>query len=257
MPGNSNIVQTNRDKRLLQAVAQGRVIDREQAKAVAGFGSTTRVNARLLQLVRAGLLKRFFMGTRAGGTKALYALSRKGAGVAEVPGRLVQRKNGALLVGDQFVQHQLALNAIWIQAKFRLIPLPKVQFIRWLAFPSPLSKRIPLIPDGYFELKSGAGIQSIFCEVDLGTESLKVWGKKIALYIQLAATGEFEQLFKNNRFRVLVAVSSERRLESIRSAVRKHTDKLFWFATLNNINEQGLFAPIWRRPEGNEHGLLS
>ena len=37
-----------------------RVIDREQAKCIAGFGSTTRVNIRLLALTRAGLLRRFY-----------------------------------------------------------------------------------------------------------------------------------------------------------------------------------------------------
>jgi FlaA1/EpsC-like NDP-sugar epimerase len=44
-----------------------RVVDREQAKIVAAFGSTTRANARLLALTRAGLLRRFFLGTRGGG----------------------------------------------------------------------------------------------------------------------------------------------------------------------------------------------
>jgi len=56
-----------------------RIIDQEQAKIVAGFGSTTRANVRLLGLTRAGFLRRFFLGTTAGGTKALYAISRQGA----------------------------------------------------------------------------------------------------------------------------------------------------------------------------------
>src|SRR6478752_3394702 len=109
MPGNSacSIVLTDRDRLLLKELAIGEVIDREQAKRIAGFKSTTRANDRLLKLVRAGFLRRFFLGTRAGGTKAIYSLSAKGAQVVHIEGRLIKRKNNSLLVGDLFVEHQL------------------------------------------------------------------------------------------------------------------------------------------------------
>lgn len=250
MPGNSAcpIVLTDRDRLLLQELAIGKVIDREQAKKIAGFKSTTRANDRLLKLVRAGFLRRFFLGTRAGGTKAIYSLSAKGAQVVHIEGRLIKRKNNSLLVGDLFVEHQLAVNSIWIEAKFTPIPVPDVQFARWLLFQSALSKSTPLMPDGYFELKSTSGMHCLFCEVDRGTESLKVWSRKISLYLQLAASGEFQVLFKQSRFRVLVAALSERRLNILRRTTALHTEKVFWFATLEEINKKGLFAPIWKRP---------
>jgi hypothetical protein len=250
MPGNStcSIVLTDRDRLLLKELAIGKVIDREQVKKIAGFQSTTRANDRLLKLFRAGFLRRFFLGTCAGGTKAIYSLSVKGAHVVQIEGRLIKRKNNSLLVGDLFVEHQLAVNAIWIEAKFTPIPVPDVQFIRWVIFPSVLSKSTPLMPDGYFELKSTSGMYCLFCEVDRGTESLKVWSRKISLYLQLAASGEFQVLFKQSRFRVLVAVSSERRLNILRRTAAMHTEKIFWFATLEEINQKGLFASIWKRP---------
>lgn len=258
MPGNNRggIILTDRDRLLLKEFAIGKIVDREQAKQISGFNSTTRVNERLLKLVRAGLLKRFFLGTKAGGTKALYALSNKGAAIARVPVRSIQRKQNSLLVGDLFVEHQLAVNSLWIQAKYRDIPIPDVSFIRWLYFPQSLSAKTPLTPDGYFELRSPSGIQCLFCEVDRGTETLKTWDKKISLYLQLAVTGEFSLLFKQNRFRVLVAAPSERRLESIRRTVLKHTDKIFWLSTLDDINSRGLFAPIWLRPAGGQRTAL-
>jgi len=58
-----NIVLQNRDWALLHALAIMRIIDREQSKVVTRFGSTSRANARLLALTRAGLLRRFFIGT--------------------------------------------------------------------------------------------------------------------------------------------------------------------------------------------------
>jgi hypothetical protein len=75
-----------RDLDLLRELAVMRVADREQVKVAAGFGSTTRVNTRLLALTRAGLLRRFFLGS-GGGRKALYALSIKGAQMIQLPCR--------------------------------------------------------------------------------------------------------------------------------------------------------------------------
>jgi len=48
--------------------------DREQAKPLLEFGSTTRANARLLALARAGLLKRFFLGRKERPESTLWSL---------------------------------------------------------------------------------------------------------------------------------------------------------------------------------------
>ena len=114
MTGNNGrgIVLQARDRQLLQELAVMRVVDREQAKIVAGFGSTTRANVRLLALTRAGLLRRFFLGAGAG-RKALYAMSAKGAQLVGVPMRGPRRQSDEVLVADFFVQHQLTVNEIY------------------------------------------------------------------------------------------------------------------------------------------------
>src|ERR1039457_4355339 len=90
-----------RDLELLWALSVMRVADREQLKIAAGFGSTTRINTRLLALVRAGLLRRFFLGS-GGGRKALYALSMKGAYLVGVPYRGPRRRQDEVLVADYY-----------------------------------------------------------------------------------------------------------------------------------------------------------
>ena len=72
MTGNrrTGVVLQDRDRHLLSEVGLMRIIDRETAKLVAGFGSTTRANTRLRMLTRAGLLRRFFIGTISSGRKA-------------------------------------------------------------------------------------------------------------------------------------------------------------------------------------------
>jgi hypothetical protein len=238
-----------RDLELLRELAVMRVADREQAKIAAGFHSTTRVNTRLLVLTRAGLLRRFFLGS-GGGRKALYALSVKGAQLAQVPLRGPRRRQNEMLVADFFVQHQLAINAVYCGLKFGAITAPQVRFVNWLAFHEPLVAGLSLIPDGYVEFTTPHGIDASFIEVDLGHEGLAVWKEKTKHYLQLALSGEYERQFKQSRFRVLVLANSERRLHSIRAAVRGVTEKIFWFATLDAARGKRFFAPVWLRPVG-------
>jgi len=226
-----------------------RVADREQVKIAAGFHSTTRVNTRLLSLTRAGLLRRFFLGS-GGGRKALYALSQKGAQMAQVPCRGPRRRQNEMLVADFFVQHQLTINALYCGLKFGTIPVPRVRFVNWLAFHEPLIAGLSLIPDGYVEFATPSGIDASFLEVDLGHEGLAIWKEKTRHYLQLALSGKYERQFKQSRFRVLVVANSERRLHSIRAAVAGITQKIFWFATLDAVHGKRFFGPAWLRPVG-------
>jgi len=246
-----NLVVQDRDRALLKELAVLRVVDREQTKVVAGFTSTTRANARLLALTRAGLLRRFFLGTTAGGRKALYALTQKAAALVGVPLRGPRRRNDEALATDFYVEHQLTINRVYCSLKFREIPVEGVRFIDWKTFEVPLTRELRLIPDGYVELSASGGALTAFLEVDLGHESQKVWREKIERYLQFAVSGEYERRFRRPRFRVLVITNSERRLHSIRSVAAALTDKLFWFAPLPEIDERGFFGPVWLRPRSD------
>ncbi len=260
MNGNKDrsMILQPRDLEFFRVLAASvRIVDREQAMKFAGFSSVTRINTRLLKLTANGFLRRYFLGTLKGGSKALYTLSPKGAAAASIRNnRAVIRPKESLLIGDPFVQHQLNINATHIAARYSDLSAFNSSFQFWRDFTGPLSKVIPLIPDGYFSIQTPQGMRPAFIEVDQGTESLKVWTKKASLYLQLALSGTFKQLFQHEQFRVLVMANSARRLLSIRSAVQKQTTKIFWFATLEEINRTGLWSPIWFRPEGDQKQAL-
>jgi protein involved in plasmid replication-relaxation len=246
------IVLQKRDWHLLAELARMRLIDRELAKIVAGFHSTSRANTRLLKLTRAGLLTRFFVGSIAAGRKAIYTLSRKGAELAEAPFDGIRRGKDRLIVGDRFVAHQMAINEVYAGFRYRPIPFPNVNVRRWITFRERLSTSINLAPDGYVELQAGEAIRPMFLEVDLGTEALRVFEQKAACYLRLAVSGEFPQKFHQQQFRVLVIANTERRLQHLRAGVAKHTDKIFWFASLEAINRESLWSPVWLRPSGDQ-----
>ena len=258
MSGNSHRLVTDGDRGLFKALAHARLFDREQASAVSGRKgvSMSTCNAWLLKLVRAGLLRRFFIATEQRGIKALYSLTPASAALVHVEYRPVPRPADSVLTSEPFVLHQLAVNSVLIQVKYREMPSEDVSFVRWISFSEPLSPETQLVPDSYFELKTPIELHSMFCEVDRGTEPQKTWAKKVELYLRLATSGEFQRLFQNRRFRVLVIADSERRLLQISKTVAQQTSKIFWFSTHNAINRQGLFAAHWLRPAGDSRFSL-
>ena len=258
MVGNNRrgLVIQARDRHLLEELGVMRVVDREQAKIVAPFGSTTRANARLLALTNAGLLQRSFLGTTGAGQKALYASTLKGAQLVGVPFRAPRRRKDEVLVADFVVQHQLIINEIYCALKYQPMNLAGCSFRRWVAFHEPVLDRLPLIPDGYAEWQTPSGVLGAFMEIDLGHEGRTVWKEKVNNYRQLAFSGECERRFSHNRFQVFVIAPSERRLRSIRTTVEALTQKMFWFASLEAIRAEGFFAPVWLRPNGDRQTPL-
>lgn len=251
--GFNGLVVQDRDRHLLSELSVMRIIDRETARPVAGFPSLATANMRLLALTRAGLLRRFFVGSIAHGRKAVYTLSSKGSALVSATLGGIHRPSGRLVVGDTFVEHQSAINQFYVAVKYG--PQSTV-FRRWLTFRQPISEAIKLTPDAYLEVGSTAGLRPMFLEADRGTEALSVWRQKTTYYLQLALSGEFQKQFRHPQFRVLVVATTERRLENIRTTVAKSTDKIFWFTTFDLINRNGIWSPIWFRPTGDQRQLL-
>jgi len=249
---NIGTITTLRDLVVLRTLVVMRVLQVDQVMAIGGFSSVRRANRRLLKLVRAGLLKRWFVGTASGGQKALYGLSPQGAAlIGETRQGLIPWKQDLIITSSQFLAHQQAVNAVFIQSRFAGLP-PGLACERWMTFHEPLSPSVPLMPDGYLELMGESAVHPMFLEVDLGTESSRVWKRKVELYLKFALGGEFESMFHHKRFRVLVVPHSERRMEAIRKTVAKRTEKLFWFSTQDDISQQGLCSSIWLRPTSAE-----
>lgn len=248
MNGNNHIIIQSRDIEILRAVSLLRAVDRMQAMKIGGFGSICRVNATMLRLVRAGLLNRFFLGVGVGSRKAIYALSRKGAAVAEVPYRRFRRKQDALYSSDLFLEHQLLLNEIYLSLHRNGSP---VKLQNWKTFESTLPGS-SIIPDAYFELATADAIKPVFLEVDKSTESKKIWKKKAASYLSFALSGSFEKVSGHSQFRVAVVTTGAVQLKRIWQAISEQTSKVFWLTTFDDIKRLGFFSAIWLRPKAQE-----
>lgn len=205
----TNLVVQPRDRRLFAHLTRVSVIDREQAMQLAPFHSIARANARLLALVNAGYLRHCFVGTINGGRKAVYFH----------PGR---RR-----VKPGLIAHELAVAEVYCAFRGS----------GWSAPAAPLTSG-GIIPDGLVACSSGP----MFIEVDRGTESLGVFGKKVEGYLAHALSDTAK------RFRVLVVTSSERRLQNLSRTIAHRTGRLFFLTTFSTLKTFGPWAPIWRRP---------
>ena len=250
------IILQERDRRLLDALKTLRFLDRDQLMAIGGFTSVSRANARAKQLVDGDILSAIPVGTIGGGRKLVYTLSRQSSYMVGVPYRPLRREHTPALSGDPFLEHQLEIGNTYVAVAHRAPAVPDVTFLRWLSFSKNLVEKLPLIPDGYFEMRAAAGTLCCFLEIDMGTEAPKIWLTKIALYIQLAVSGDFQRHFGQERFRVLVITTTEKRMDAIRRAIRRSTEKIFWLSTFEQITGRGFWSPVWSRPTGDQRHCL-
>lgn len=223
-----------RDRHLLEELDLMRAVDRKQATIVGGFGSATRAKARLLALTRAGILRRTFVGRN----KPVYQLAARSGSAKEHSGL--------------FLEHQLAINEIYLALKYTPSAAVGLSLIDWRRFTAPLSSSVQLIPDAYFTLRQNGLLQGLFLEMDLGTETVSTVKRKAEGYLQLAVSGEFSGQFGLPQFRVLVVTTTHTRVRNLRAAISPLTDRIFRFTTLEDIRQQTPWAAVWLRPKGEE-----
>lgn len=113
---------------------------------------------------------------------------------------------------------------------------------------------VPIIPDGYFVLKTPVGKRHFALELDRGTMDWKRFRTKIEGYTAYFESGAYKERYGTNSLRVLTVTESERRLKNLVTvAERAGGMSRFWFATLDSLTpENALFDPLWtvaQRPE--------
>lgn len=242
--GVRRLILQPRDRLLLEKLGILRLLDRKQIEQLAGFHSAVRANVRLLRLRKAGLIVRYCAATSTGSRRSVFALSKQGAAEVHIAYAGIRWPPDTVLLGNSFAAHQLALNDIYIAA----LNSPGARWFTFAAAPFPA---VPIIPDAAIITPN----QTFLVEMDMGTEPLSVWSRKAALYMKLALSGGFRDIFPHPQFAVLVVTDSEPRLQSLRRHIAKQTQKLFWFATLSAIKEQGFWSVSWLRPHGDTLSL--
>ncbi len=123
--------------------------------------------------------------------------------------------------------------------------------------PGKPSERVPILPDGYFQLAIPRGRGHFFMEVDRSTETIiRKWQRKMVGYKEYVLSGGFHRRYGVSRrqtaLRILTTTPSLQRAQNLKVAAERYgpaeASPLFLFAPFDQVTSQdALVAPIWFR----------
>ena len=113
---------------------------------------------------------------------------------------------------------------------------------------------LPVVPDGYFTLKTGGRKACFFLEIDRATMTNRRFGDKMRAYEIYVRTGRYFERYGTRSLRVLVVTTTHQRLANLESTTEEAaTLPIFWFTTIDQVHpETILTSEIWQvvRKEG-------
>lgn len=241
------------------------------------YSKINRCRERLKWLFQYGYLERKAQTRRLDepAKPLLYFLDEKGALlIAEKEGLFREQVNWRSQdnqLSDLFLNHTLAINDLRINfavsANKLDMTIPEWKDERVLKNlqnrvvveikTGGTKQKFNLYPDAYNCIEDNEGSQyHHFIEVDLGTETIKSSGlkkkdfqRKILAYRAYIQSGKFEKTYGADIFRVLIIAGSRNRMLNLKSAseeIEKKGNEIFWFTTLNQLQNANIISdPIW------------
>lgn len=221
----SPIVLTERDRQLIAYVACFRLVRRDQAMALAPFWSLTRLAA----LVAAHLLSRKLLPVYPGkgSAQALYYLGKEAGGLVNMEPSLLKRYCRQMARWDlRQADHVLTANQVvvdFLAGLARRVEDAAPDFRTEHELRETFHDR-NLVPDGWLAWTANGKRFNVFVEVDLSTEGLGAWRRKVVSYQQYADHDAHREYFNLRSFRVLVVAPSRARLRNLRQVWTRGED---------------------------------
>lgn len=258
------MILTERDRRIVEAVYQCRVLRQDQIHALFFGASKAASQRRLALLYHHGFLTRVFLTVRASYmlSPALYMLDKRGAELlrSEMGYDDITWTSKSHDVGQPFLEHTLAINdvrvAVTIACRthdYSLLDWRSEADLKGSYDRVTIQERsgskelVSLIPDSFFVAQTPKGKAPFFLEVDRGTETTTRFQSKIRAYQAYVQTGAYEKRYGYKSVRVLTVAFSQKRLESLKTVTGEVGGKeRYWFALHGEITPQSVFhASIW------------
>jgi len=256
------VIINERDKSLLSAVADYRILNTEQVFRMF-FPSIGRARKRLRQLWHHRYLKRIVKPTRMGEGSSMFLYTSTRRGLRIISADLAGRKK-CMRLSSFHIDHILAINTFRICLESATPRSKEVSLESWNEGKELLMKasikdrgivrQIPIIPDAYFALKHDERIFHYFLEIDRGTTDLKRIILKCRGYLDIWQGKIAQSKFSIRSFRVLYVTTGEKRLtnmlEQLRKIISHHNRLDLILATSTNAYSMSqpkrLFEPIWK-----------
>jgi DNA-binding HxlR family transcriptional regulator len=264
----------------MRALGEHRLLSGDQLRRLTFSASPSKVRRRLRSLYDHGLIERMpvLSGPAEGIPPFVYTLTRRGASLLHDPeisartrhgnGAAVRSIHHRFLVNEFYVALMEASHARdchvrgWRSEEQLKLAGPGTGLARAETVAHPrLSRPLPFLPDGFFELDAGRGRSfAYFVEIDRATHPHRVWQQRAHLYAAYAdpRTGLFRRRFGRDTFRLAILTTPDHRqrsrranvLETIRRTIGP-TD-MFLAATFADVAAGRILDRVWRTADGTD-----
>ncbi len=127
------------------------------------------------------------------------------------------------------------------------------------------TRRVAVVPDGYFVVAERKRVFHHFLEIDRGTvtaaytkEGGRDWAHKTRAYLELYESGTYERRYHTTSLRILTVTTSDKRMAHLK-AVTEATGgtSRFWFTKFAQATPEAVLTePIWAVAGSSEHRSL-
>lgn len=213
---------TRRDVSVLRDLALSHLLSRDQLMNLGYFGSVTRANTRMRDMIGLGFVKRLespFFG------QSLFMVTKDAADVVgeRISGLIENRASS-----PRFVQHAMSVTNVRIALSSKSKGTWRFEQQLWRTFTA--SSRFEVRPDGLFQ-----ATQPIFVEVDMGHASASRFKEKLVAYQALARSGQCQSLYGFNQFRVLTVTSGSLRSRHLHRLLPQNAGFEFLVRTFEEV----------------------
>src|SRR5262249_52600790 len=138
---------------------------------------------------------------------------------------------------------------------FRWLAERELRAREWWVEDPKTGRRIPVLPDGYLEIGlPGGGVHACLVEVDMGSQALAAFGRKVRAFEEWLRSGACERALGPETFEVTVLTHSRRRLENLCRVARDEIERERWdaylFATFDALEAEDAAEGGWTTLEG-------
>jgi len=263
IPGMPRILIQKRDKEIILAVYENRFLKRDQIERLFFAGaSTSACNQRLMKLYQHKFLDRLFLPIGIGSSQAVYAIDRLGAevvashfGINKCQVNWRRRHNK---VEFFFLDHTVGVSEVNVSLQVALRDKTDAKLLFWKreAFlpkdkvqdPEHYESKLPVYPDAFFGLGLKNGKSFFFVEVDMATEPLNRFRKKLVAYQQYWKTGAYQERYNYRNYRVLTVTTGPERLNNLLKIADSLGARNMFLFTTEELVSKDILGAIWFKP---------
>jgi len=259
-----------RDTALLEDLRRYRALTTSQLELLRGsdinpdlrFVSRLTLTRRLKLLFHGKYVRRLARPSITGMQEPVYLLDSEGAKSLSLKHGEVTVRAPSQMPKIAALEHILSINQFRVSLATASTDASSLEILEWQTSGETkfrvVARKVTLIPDAGFTLKTANLKLFYFLEVDLGSEPSRILTEKCRSYYAFWQSREFAQKYfcaPNVGFRVLFVAPTEKRAATILKSIQKLDagQNMFWVTGQEEIKPERILEQIWNNANQENH----